>query len=90
MAPKDGLYASPGKDFVSECMESGYFYIDFAERSIDGNEWSCKVKRLTDTAPSSVKLDVTCNDYNTLTLIDVTPMRMKEVQGGHVTQADQR
>ena len=23
--PKDGLYASPGKDFVSECMEFGLF-----------------------------------------------------------------
>ena len=62
--PKDGRYASPGKDFLSECMESGYFYIDLAKRSIGGNEWSCEVKRLTDTARDSIKLDMNCYDLN--------------------------
>ena len=62
--PKDGRYASPGEDFSSDCMESGYFYIDLAKRSIGGNEWSCKVKRLTDTARAGIRLDMSCYDLN--------------------------
>src|SRR5438309_1270226 len=62
--PKDGRYASPGKDFLSECMECGYFYIDLAKRSIGGNEWSCEVKRLTDAARASIRLDMNCYDLN--------------------------
>jgi hypothetical protein len=45
-------------------LESDYFYIDLAERSIGGNEWSCEVKRLTDTARASIRLDMNCYDLN--------------------------
>lgn len=62
--PKDGRYASPGKDFSGDCMESGYFYIDLAKRSIGGNEWSCTIKRLTDAARVGIRLDMNCYDLN--------------------------
>jgi hypothetical protein len=68
--PKDGLYASPDKDFEMQCGEFGELVISLSEKSVGGNEWSCKINRLTDTAPSSVKLDITCDDYNLALSID--------------------
>jgi hypothetical protein len=62
--PKDGLYASPGKDFDSQCGEFGDVIVELAEKSISGSEWSCKITRLTDTAPGDIRLDLTCDDYN--------------------------
>lgn len=62
--PKDGLYASPDKDFESQCGEYGDVIVELAEKSISGNEWSCKITKLTDTAPDAIKLDMTCYDYN--------------------------
>lgn len=62
--PKDGRYANPGNDFPSDCMESGYFYIDLAKRSIGGNEWSCKIERLADIPRAGIKVDMNCYDLN--------------------------
>lgn len=62
--PKDGRYTSPGKDFGERCMESDYFYIDLAKRSIGGNEWSCEVKRLVNTAHDTIRLNLKCYDLN--------------------------
>jgi hypothetical protein len=42
----------------------GDFIVELNEKSISGNEWSCKVTRLTDRAPGSIRLDMTCSDYN--------------------------
>jgi hypothetical protein len=62
--PKDGPYASPGKDFDSQCVEFGDIIIELAKKSISGNEWSCEINKFTDTASSEIRLDMTCSDYN--------------------------
>lgn len=82
--PKDGIYASPGKDFEGDCDEIHYIEIELADKSVSGNEWSCKITRRTDTAADSVRLDMTCYDYNlTQTLYPKDPnareRKVKEV-----------
>jgi hypothetical protein len=63
--PKDGLYESPGKDFDSDCRkEYGVFEIEFANRAVRGFEWNCKINKLADTAPNTIKLNMTCYDLN--------------------------
>ena len=62
--PKDGKYASPGKDFESQCTDLGDLDIQYADKSVSGNEWSCKINKVTDTAPGAIRLDLTCDDYN--------------------------
>jgi hypothetical protein len=62
--PKDGIYATPGKDFEQDCNEAGYIVIDLAERSVSGYEWSCEIGKSTNTALDAVKIEMTCSDYN--------------------------
>jgi hypothetical protein len=62
--PKDGLYAEPGADLNERCMNRTEILIELGEKSISGNEWSCKIKKLTETAPDAIRLDMTCHDYN--------------------------
>lgn len=62
--PEDGKYASPGKDFESQCEDVGGVVIDLADKSIGGYEWDCKINKITDTAPGAIGLDLTCHDYN--------------------------
>lgn len=68
--PKDGLYASPDKNLEMRCGEFGELAISLSEKSVSGNEWSCRITRLTDTTPSSVKIDMTCYDYNLALSLD--------------------
>lgn len=68
--PRDGLYAGPGKGFIEQCGEFGDVILELGKREISGNEWNCKVTRVTDTAPDAVKLDMTCDDYNLAEFID--------------------
>jgi hypothetical protein len=62
--PKDGTYAAPGKDFDGQCGEFGDVIIEFAEKAVGGNERSCRIEKLRDTAPGAIRLDLTCDDYN--------------------------
>lgn len=62
--PKGGLYAKPGDKFSQICNESDALEIDISEDSVSGNEWSCKITKLTDTAPGVIRLNMTCSDYN--------------------------
>jgi hypothetical protein len=62
--PKDGTYGAPSADFKSHCGDFGDLIVDLAKNSIDGNEWGCDVTGLTDTAPGTLRIDMTCNDYN--------------------------
>src|SRR5882757_1342657 len=62
--PKEGTYAEPGTDFSLRCGEFGDFIGDLTHNSISGSEWSCKIRKLTDTAPGAIRLDMTCSDYN--------------------------
>lgn len=68
--PKDGLYASPDKDLEMQCGEFGELAISLSEKSVSRNEWSCRINRLTDATPSSVKIDMTCYDYNLALSLD--------------------
>jgi hypothetical protein len=61
--PKDGTYVGPGHNY-NRCGDFGDVIVELADKSISGSEWSCKVTRLTDTAPGAIRLDMTCNDYN--------------------------
>jgi hypothetical protein len=67
--PKDGVYAAP-KDFNNQCLEFGDVVIQLAAKLIKGNEWNCKITKLTDTAPDAIRLDMTCDDYNLAEFID--------------------
>ncbi|WP_342712202.1 hypothetical protein AAFG13_12665 [Bradyrhizobium sp. B124] len=62
--PADGLYASPGKDFEAQCLEYGDFIIELSRNSVGGNEWGCKIRTVSDIADGTVRLDMSCNDYN--------------------------
>lgn len=62
--PKDGIYVVAGKTIAERCADSTEFYVDLYKKSVGGNEWSCKVGKLTDTDPGTIRLDMTCSDYN--------------------------
>lgn len=62
--PKDGLYASPAKDFEMQCGEYGDVVIELKERSVSGHEWDCKIDKFTQRASSVLQLHMTCNDLN--------------------------
>jgi hypothetical protein len=62
--PKNGTYIVQGQDLIKRCGESGDLDVELVERSIRGNEWNCKITKLTDTAPGAIRLDMTCDDYN--------------------------
>jgi hypothetical protein len=62
--PKNGTYNVQGQDLLKRCMESDNLDIELVERTIRGNEWNCKITKLTDTAPGAIRLDMTCDDYN--------------------------
>jgi hypothetical protein len=52
--PKDGLYAEPGTDLKDRCMDQTEFVVELADKSISGNEWSCKITKLADTASGAI------------------------------------
>lgn len=58
--PKDGTYATPGPDFVARCGEYGDMRIDWGDNFTSGGEEGCKITKLSDTAPGSIRLDVIC------------------------------
>jgi hypothetical protein len=60
--PKDGLYAEPGTDLGERCMDHTEVVVELAEKSISGNEWNCKITKLTDAAPDTVRLDAICTE----------------------------
>jgi hypothetical protein len=68
--PTEGTYAAPGANFSLRCGEDGDVIVELKDNSISGNEWSCKVTRLTDTAPGDIRLDMVCHDYNLAEFLD--------------------
>jgi hypothetical protein len=46
--PRNGIYAAPGKDFLSSCDEANKIAIELGDRSVGGNEWSRKVTDILD------------------------------------------
>ncbi|MBR0774441.1 hypothetical protein JQ543_02590 [Bradyrhizobium diazoefficiens] len=62
--PKDGIYAAPGKDFAASCDEANNIAIELKDKFVSGNEWGCRVTNVLDLDPSSIKVEMTCSDYN--------------------------
>ena len=62
--PKEGIYVSAGRDYAERCNESTELVVELREKVVGGNEWNCKVDRLVDIASNTLRLDLTCNDYN--------------------------
>lgn len=62
--PKAGVYAEPGKNFQSNCDESGGLTIDLGGKSVSGYEWGCDVKKITELGSGSLKVTMVCDDYN--------------------------
>jgi hypothetical protein len=60
--PKDGLYAEPGPDLGERCMDHNEVIVELADKSISGDEWNCRISKLADVAPGSVRLDATCTE----------------------------
>ena len=60
--PLEGTYAEPGTEFNFRCGEYGDIQINLAENAFSGSEVFCKVVKLTDNAPASIKLDAICRD----------------------------
>lgn len=58
--PKDGTYAEPGPEFDARCGGYGDTQIDWSSNFISGGEEGCKITKLSDTAPGSIRLDVVC------------------------------
>lgn len=59
--PKGGTYAEPGPSFDARCGEYGDAQIDWSSNFISGGEEGCRITKLSDTAPGSIKLDVVCH-----------------------------
>lgn len=59
--PKDGTYAEPGPDFNARCGEFGDTQIDWDANRISGGEEGCKIAKLSDSAPGSIRLNVVCH-----------------------------
>ena len=65
--PTAGIYAGSGKNFGQRCKEDGDIVVDLEEKSVRGYEWSCRIKKLADTSPAAIKLDMICSDLNLAT-----------------------
>jgi hypothetical protein len=64
--PKEGVYAVLGPKFNDSC-EDQHAFIELADNLVGGSEYGCKVRKLADAAPDTIKLDVTCDDAQTET-----------------------
>jgi hypothetical protein len=90
--PKDGTYAKPGPEFGARCGEYGDMQVDWNSNFISGGEEGCKIVKLSDTAPGSIRLDTVCHSaereghpYKEITLlkkIDEKTIFVRETQDG--------
>jgi hypothetical protein len=62
--PKNGIYAVTGKDFTERCENLGDFSVELGENTITGDEWSCDLKKITDTGFGAIRLGLNCSDVN--------------------------
>jgi hypothetical protein len=73
--PKDGLYASPGANFHDRCLDRTEVFVELADKSIGGDEYDCKISKLTDTGPDAIRLETACTDVNRETPRPETPAK---------------
>lgn len=62
--PKNGIYASVGKNFAEQCDNLGDFSVELGKKNITGDEWMCDVTKITDTGPGAIRLELSCSDVN--------------------------
>lgn len=62
--PKEGVYAAPGAKFQAHCSEFGDLAVNLADMEVSGHEWVCKITKIVDTAPGTIRLSAVCSDYN--------------------------
>ena len=65
--PKGGHFTqSPGKGFAEACGEFGDLIVGLREKDISSPaSWELhRVRKLTDTGPGAIRIDMTCSDYN--------------------------
>ena len=65
--PRNGTYAEPGTGFNARCGEYGDTLIEWNDNYISGGEEGCKIAKVSDMAPGSIKLDVLCTNSDTET-----------------------
>jgi hypothetical protein len=65
--PKEGLYAVPDPKFNDTCEEGNGAFVELADNNVGFDEYGCTVRKLTDAAPGTIKIDATCNDAQTET-----------------------
>jgi len=58
--PKDGVYAVPGPGFSAQCGEMNGAFVELAANSIGGDEDHCKISKMIDGAPGTLKVEATC------------------------------
>lgn len=68
--PNDGIYVSAGNNVAERCGDATEFVVGLREKLVGGNEWNCKVDKLSDTASGALRLNLTCNDYNLAESLD--------------------
>jgi len=60
--PKDGLYVMANTTLTGPCENSAQYLFELGKKSVIGNEsFRCDVKRLVDTAPGALRLDLICD-----------------------------
>jgi hypothetical protein len=73
--PKDGLYAAPGARFNDRCIDRTEVFVELTDKSIGGDEYDCKISKLTETGPGAVRLEAACTDVNREMPSPETPIR---------------
>jgi hypothetical protein len=64
MASEGGHLRSARCGFQREMRRGWRRIVELKDNSISGNEWSCTITNLTETAPDAIRLNMTCYDYN--------------------------
>jgi len=63
--PKDGVYSVPGPNFDTRCSDQAEAYVELADNLIGGDEYSCKISKMTDPTPGLIRLEAACSDAQT-------------------------
>jgi hypothetical protein len=58
--PKDGVYDVPGPGFSAQCGEMNGAFVELAANSIGGDEDTCTISKMIDSAPGTLRLEATC------------------------------
>jgi hypothetical protein len=61
--PKDGLYIMADTKFTGTCEDAAPYLLELGKRNFVVEErWGCKITKITDTGPGTLRLNMTCNE----------------------------